>query len=276
MLKFGNTYLNYNGTYFDGYKVPTYNVVLQQDEIGIGIISADPMSGHRNTEVTLSSYPNYYDFRLDGYYLTGSTLYDSNKFKFEDSDVTAKANWTYTGSNPYNPLNLSFGTFRLKYAPGTKPLLWNATASQFSQELNIWDVTFPDSDIIGGLHDNSITEIIGANTYGITNMSNLFFGCNELSSIKFVFDTSRVSAAESMFMGCGGLTNIPLFDTSRMVNMIQMFQGCFSVRSGALALYNQASTQATPPTAHSNAFHSCGSNNQTGSAELAQIPDSWK
>ena len=58
--------------------------------------------------------------------------------------------------------------------------------------------------------------------------------------------------------------------------MYYTFYNCYSVQSGALALYQQASTQATPPTDHRNTFTDCGINTQTGSAELAQIPNDWK
>jgi hypothetical protein len=54
-----------------------------------------------------------------------------------------------------------------------------------------------------------------------------------------------------------------------------MFAWCYEVQSGALALYNQMSTQITPPAEHTQTFRSCGSHTTTGAAELAQIPSSW-
>jgi len=43
-------------------------------------------------------------------------------------------------------------------------------------------------------------------------------------------------------------------------------------------LYQQVSTQANPPSKsnHTRTFMKCGSDTQTGSAELAQIPSDWK
>jgi len=58
--------------------------------------------------------------------------------------------------------------------------------------------------------------------------------------------------------------------------MYSMARNCRNVQSGALALYNQASTQANPPTNHTLAFQNCGVDTQTGAAELAQIPSDWK
>ena len=79
-----------------------------------------------------------------------------------------------------------------------------------------------------------------------------------------------------MFSNCNALKRIPLFDTSSVTNMQIMFTGCVNVESGALALYQQASTQTNPPASHNMTFYNCGSNTVTGAAELAQIPNDWK
>ena len=78
-----------------------------------------------------------------------------------------------------------------------------------------------------------------------------------------------------MFRNCHSLTAVPLFDTSKVTNMQSMFNECINVQSGALALYQQASTQANPPLLHNSTFYNCGSNTQSGAAELSQIPSSW-
>jgi hypothetical protein len=60
--------------------------------------------------------------------------------------------------------------------------------------------------------------------------------------------------------------------------MDSTFRNCTSVQSGALALYQQASTQATPPPSHSGCFSGCGLNAPSDApihAEMRQIPMSW-
>jgi surface protein len=79
-----------------------------------------------------------------------------------------------------------------------------------------------------------------------------------------------------MFYYCTSLTNIPLLDTSKVTDMTDICNNCINVESGALALYQQASNQTTPPSEYNRAFRDCGINTQTGSAELAQIPSDWK
>ena len=54
-----------------------------------------------------------------------------------------------------------------------------------------------------------------------------------------------------------------------------MLYSCEKVESGALALYNQMSSQVNPPRRYSYCFTGCGEDTTTGYAELQQIPQSW-
>jgi hypothetical protein len=83
-----------------------------------------------------------------------------------------------------------------------------------------------------------------------------------------------VGNASLMFCNCK-LTTVPLFDTSETTSMSGMFESNYNVESGALALYQQASSQATPPAYYDSCFYYCGLNTVTGAAELAQIPTDW-
>ena len=83
-----------------------------------------------------------------------------------------------------------------------------------------------------------------------------------------------VGNASYMFRYCN-LKTVPLFDTSETTSMSSMFANNYNVESGALALYQQASSQATPPSTYGNCFTNCGRDTVTGSAELAQIPTDW-
>lgn len=113
------------------------------------------------------------------------------------------------------------------------------------------------------------------NTTNVIEMSRMFYGCSALTSVP-VFDTSSCIDMSSMFLNCSSLTIVPLLNTTSCTNMNYMFAWCYKVKSGALALYQQASTQTTPPANHGNAFTSCGRDTTTGAAELAQIPWDWK
>ena len=121
----------------------------------------------------------------------------------------------------------------------------------------------------------SLTSVPLFDTSSVTNMSNMFYDCNSLTSVP-LFSTSSVTDVEYMFQNCSALKTVPLFNTSSVVFMNGMFMNCTNVQSGALALYQQVSTQANPPSKHTKTFYNCGSNTTTGAAELAQIPEDWK
>ena len=125
----------------------------------------------------------------------------------------------------------------------------------------------------------SLKSAPNMNTSHVTTMEGTFNGCTALESVP-LYDTSSVTAfyggkRGGAFSNCSALKSIPLFNTSSATTVREMFKGCKNVESGALALYQQMSTQATPPTTHNNTFLNCGLNTTTGAAELSQIPSSW-
>lgn len=191
-------------------------------------------------------------------------------------------------------------TLKLKFTEGITPTFRNGIGIQVSTNPNIWNLTYENTDWLELLQDQrDLLEVIEANTTGVTNMQALFVRCRSLTSVP-LFDTSNVTCIQYMFYECNILTNVPLYDTSNVINMNQtfyncrsltsiplfntskvtnmnyMFYNCTNVQSGALSLYQQASTQTTPPSIHSHTFRNCGNNTQTGAAELAQIPSDWK
>ena len=121
----------------------------------------------------------------------------------------------------------------------------------------------------------ALTSVPLFDTSSVTNMSYMFYNCNLLTTVP-LFDTSSVTSMGYTFNNCYSLTAVPLFNTSNVMFIDSMFLNCTKVQSGALALYQQASTQANPPELHTETFKNCGSETTTGAAELAQIPDDWK
>ena len=150
----------------------------------------------------------------------------------------------------------------------------------------------------------ALTTVGNIDMSACTNATNMFQSCSSLVTVSSITTTSALKSVGSMFARCyaletiplfdtsgvtsffggnrGGmcaqctsLKSVPLFDTSSATDVTYMFSGCTAVESGALALYQQMSTQTTPPTTYNNCFANCGSNTATGQAELAQIPTSW-
>lgn len=146
-------------------------------------------------------------------------------------------------------------------------MFWGISASS----VPLFD-TSSVTDMSSMFRASSVTTVSLFVTSNVTNMSDMFSG--SLITTVPLFDTSSVTDMSCMFQGCNNLTSIPLFSTSSATTMSAMFYDCKSVQSGALALYQQASSQTTVPT-HASTFYNCGSNTTTGAAELAQIPSSW-
>lgn len=121
---------------------------------------------------------------------------------------------------------------------------------------------------------SSITSVPKYDTRNVTDMGDMFNGCTNLTTIP-LFNTSKVTDFSDMAKDCTSISSVPLFDTSMAERMSRMFSGCRAVTGGALALYQQASTQPNVPQYHSGAFSNCGANTTTGQTELAQIPSDW-
>ena len=208
------------------------------------------------------------------------------------------------GSDPYNPLNLPPNTVRVRTNDGNAPIKDSQTSYETATLVpgtaDVYDVYKSGTDFSNFLRlSTNVVEVLGANTTGITNMNRMFHSCTSLTTVPLfdtsnvtnmrymfggcsalttvpLFDTSNVTEMRGMFAACSSLTTVPLFNTSNVTNMESAFNNCRNVQSGALALYQQASTQTNPPTEHELTFYNCGSNTTTGAAELAQIPSDWK
>ena len=166
-------------------------------------------------------------------------------------------------------------TIRLKFTEGVIPTFYKGTGVQVSSSPNIWDLTYENSDwsqLIGS--GPSLLEVIDGNTTGVVNMRMMLQGCTSLTTVPLL-DTSSVTSMNGMLAGCNSLILVPLFNTSNVTDMSGMLFSCSNVQSGALALYQQASSQTNVPS-HDRTFYNCGSNTQTGAAELSQIPSDWK
>lgn len=217
--------------------------------------------------------------------------------KFGNNIIKVNGDWLDAVPSP-EPLPPY--TLRLKYAEGFTPIFSKGTGVQVSSSPNIWDLTYEASNWVNILYNHSrLLEVLGGNTTNITKMQGMFYECTSLTSV-VLFDTSNVTTMNYMFEGCTSLTSVPLFDTSKVTSMSSMFDSCTSlttvpllntsrvtdmtamfyectnVEGGALALYQQASSQDIPPSIHNWTFYNCGSNTTTGAAELAQIPSDWK
>lgn len=156
-----------------------------------------------------------------------------------------------------------------------------STSHMFDYCINLTTVALFDTSSVSGSMEGMFQQCVRLTTVplfdtsSVTDTNRMFAECVFLTTVP-LFDTSSVTNMEKMFNSCSSLTHIPLFNTFKVTNMDSAFYNCKRVESGALALYQQASTQSTPPNRHSYTFQNCGINTVTGAAELAQIPAGWR
>lgn len=124
-------------------------------------------------------------------------------------------------------------------------------------------------------NDAALTSVPLFDTRSCISFQYMFQHCTHLTSVP-QFNTSNATTLQRMLDHCTSLTAIPLFDTSSVTNMEGMCYETTSVASGALSLYQQASTKTPSVSNHDYTFHNCGSNTTSGATELAQIPSNWK
>ena len=154
---------------------------------------------------------------------------------YNNKPITYNGLWlTVPQPDPYNPLGLPPYTIRLRFTDGTVPVFRKGSAVQVSSSPNVWDLTYENENwrelLIGfdyAMHFN-LLEIIGANSTGVTNMSNLCMACEGLTTVA-LFDTSSVTNMSGMFYACRQLAEVPLFDTGSVTNMNQAFSNCSSL-----------------------------------------------
>ena len=260
---------------YDVYKSGTnFNNLLKQST------NVSAVLGANTTGITNMSY-----MFTSCYYLADPPLFDTSSVtNMEGMFASCRSIRTiplFDTSNVTNMRNMLNGCTALRSVPlfdtskVTNMAFMLGTCTALISDVPLFDTSSVTE--IQGLFYNctALTATPLFDTSNVTNMHEMFYGCSSLTSVP-LFDTSNVTDMGSMFSGCTSLTSVPLFDTSNVTNMQYMFANCVNVESGALALYQQASTQMVPPARHPYAFKNCGRDTVTGAAELAQIPSGWK
>ena len=95
------------------------------------------------------------------------------------------------------------------------------------------------SDMFGGCQKLSSLDLSKFNTEKVTDMSGMFYGCQKLSSLDLSkFNTEKVEGMTSMFEECKNLSSLDLskFNTEKVTDMGNMFNGCSALTS--LDLFN--------------------------------------
>lgn len=192
-------------------------------------------------------------------YQSGPIAYPYLTFEFSNSSFTPTTSLLFT---PYRNI------CEWKQV-SSSPNVWN---------LEIHEWYYVEQQNISGLSFLFSTGTGTSGTRGYLKPSNLGGGtCKLIGSGNFdvTLDGLICESFDRMFNYCTGLTSIVPIQCSNVINVGGMFNDCTEITGGALDQYNWFNTYGVNITNHSGTFTSCGSNTQTGLAELNQIPVGW-
>ena len=100
--------------------------------------------------------------------------------------------------------------------------------------------------LFDGCHNLSSLDLSKFNTSNVTDMSYMFYQCNTLTSLNVNnFDTSKVTDMSHMFYCCYGLTsiNVSKFNTSNVTDMSYMFYYCCGLTSINVSNFNTSQVE---------------------------------
>ena len=149
----------------------------------------------------------------------------------------------------------------------SSPNVWNLEIHEWYYDAQLNQsglrILFSESDSSG--YGNLVSNKLGDGTCKLIGSGN--FNTTLNGHVCETFDRA--------FRYCTGLTSIVPIQCSNVVNVGGMYDNCTQIESGALDQYNWFNTYGVNISNHSGTFTSCGSNTQTGLAELNQIPVGW-
>lgn len=155
-------------------------------------------------------------------------------YSFGNSLVSSQAKdllgYTYTPFDPLNPLHLPPYTIRVQCMSGNTPEVTKGTTTHVGGD--VYDITYESHDWYALFYGNyRITKVLGANTTGVTEMSDIFESCTNLQRVEHPFDCGNVLQAYDMFRNCTNLQYAPDLNTSRCTRLDGLFYNCTSLSS---------------------------------------------
>ena len=181
---------------------------------------------------------------VDGEKFRNAIPTNATAIRFEYNKVSVASGTTLsTDSSPYPIYGNMDGTIWVVSTP-TKRMNANADCERmFGLRMapNITSIDFGEN----------------FNTANVTDMSSMFSGCYNLTSLNLSnFNTANVRDMDGMFFGCTSLTGLDLsnFNTENVIYMGFMFDSCISLTSLNLSSFNTANVITM-----SSMFFSCTS-----------------
>ena len=144
----------------------------------------------------------------------------------------------YGSSSPYGTATTAvFDASFAQYRP-TSTAYWFHTCYELTtitgiENLNTADVT-DMTNMFGFCTNLTSVDVSRFDTRNVTSMQQMFYSCEKLTSLDVSqFNTENVTTMHGMFDGCGSLTSLDVsrFNTQKVTDMSSMFGGCSGLTS---------------------------------------------
>ncbi len=184
----------------------------------------------------------YYDAKKETRTGTGITIYGIDEKRTDKPDIPAWAG-TFKNENVRTTKAVFDSSFK-DYRPTTTAYWFDSCTKletiEGMENLNTEEVT-DMSDMFDGCESLTSLDVSKFNTAKVTDMFNMFFYCFSLTSLDVSkFNTANVTDMSYMFCYCTSLTALDLssFNTANVTHMHSMFDGCKSLTSLDVSNFN--------------------------------------
>ena len=193
---------------------------------------------------------------VDGEKFRNAIPTNATAIRFEYNKVSVASGTTLsTDSSPYPIYGNMDGTIWVVSTPAKRMnanadckrmfglrMVPNITSIDFGENFNTANVT-DMSYMFSGCYNLTSLNLSNFNTANVRDMDGMFWGCTSLTGLDLSnFNTENVIYMGFMFDSCISLTSLNLssFNTSNVTNMYKMFYKCSSLTSLNLSNFNTA------------------------------------
>ena len=196
---------------------------------------------------------------VDGEKFRNAIPTNATAIRFEYNKVSVASGTTLsTDSSPYPIYGNMDGTIWVVSTPAKRMnanadckrmfglrMVPNITSIDFGENFNTANVT-DMSYMFSGCYNLTSLNLSNFNTANVRDMDGMFWGCTSLTGLDLSnFNTENVIYMGFMFDSCISLTSLNLssFNTSNVRNMSEMFDSCSSLTSLNLSNFNTANVK---------------------------------
>ena len=208
----------------------------------------------KNLDISIKDYKKYNQIEIEILPITKSYANDNNINDYINIKENEKPYFNVDINKTRNIINIKID-LEIKSFLGlfkNKNVIEKISFIKFKRK-NIIDM----SEMFYGCNNLITINFYKFKTDNVTDMEGMFYGCNSLITLNLSnFNTNKVTNMQNMFDGCSSLVYIEfgIFNTQKVTNMSDMFYRCYSLKNINLSSFNTSNVINM-----SNMFNECSS-----------------